>query len=269
MGLQKVEATKVTWYLKYITEKDPEKWVRLADPTSLKRMVQLVEPASTDMVCDTGCGKGNASIAIAEHVRKVIAIDVQAGQAEAIRGSGCANIEFIPGDALEVLKQQPDEQFNVLICRAALHHFSNKSEFMSEAYRVLETNGRLYLMDPVMSPELLLFWNVISRIAETDYQDYCSPEEMMQLILSAGFCVHYRGEFGFPRNMRQWIDSKICAVNSGGEEIDNDLVSHLRKTIWHSVMNLPPALQNELHLNRNSKEGWFAYNCFEILAVKE
>lgn len=247
-------------------QKDKEKWDALADKKSLLRMCHLLEPQENEIVCDVGTGKGNAALCISPFVDKVLAIDVVSPGEEVFKGK---NIDFLLHNMDEGILPRDDQSQDIVICRAALHHFEQKQRFFQESYRVLRPGGRLYIMDPIMSDQLRTAWSIISRIAESDYRDYCTEQELLGGIIGCGFDIRYKGEFLFPRILRDWLNTKINLMDSAGKEMNNPFVDHIRKTIWDIVFYLfDEPLQEELHLNKQSTDGWFAYNCIEVVAVK-
>jgi SAM-dependent methyltransferase len=253
----------------YMDFMDEEKWKGLADEASLRRMCELVEARPDDVVCDAGTGMGNVARVLAPKVAEVVAIDVEAGREAVIGKLRLPNVRFVSADLDDGRIPGEDSAYSVLVCRAALHHIGNKAGFFAECGRVLRPGGRLYIMDPVMSPDLRLAWSIISRIAEKDYRAYCTPEELYGGLAQAGFDIAYRGEFLFPRRLDDWIKSKINKVDADGREVPDEFVAHVRKTIWDVVHDLFPAnLRTELHFDDTTPEGWFAYNCVEVVAIK-
>ena len=242
-----------------------DKWSALADKRGLERMCFLLDPADSEEVCDVGTGRGAACGAIARHTRRVVTFDV-ADQGPHIAKLGLPNVEFRRADLSPGDLPCEDASFDIIICRAALHHLADKARFLQEAFRVLRVGGRLYIMDPVMSPELRLAWSVMSRITERDYKSYVTEEELFGGIKGAGLGLSYVGRFLFPRSLKQLIDERLPEVDANK---DNDFVSHVRKSVWESVHQLfSSEMHDELHLSLNSPEGWFAYNCVELIAHK-
>lgn len=249
-----------------IQRKDQRKWDQLADAASLARMRSLIDPQERETVCDVGTGKGNAALCISPFVDRVLAIDVVTPEVGVFKGK---NIDFLLFDMDKGILPMDDLSQDIVICRAALHHFEQKQKFFQEAYRVLRPGGRLYIMDPIMSEQLRMAWSIISRIAESDYRDYCTEKELLGGVIECGFDIRYKGEFLFPRVLQDWINTKINLIDSAGKEVINPFVNHVRKTIWDVVFNLfDEPLQKELHLDKQSTDGWFAYNCIEIVAHK-
>lgn len=131
---------------------------QLADPESLRRMVHLIDPKDGDVVCDTGAGKGNVSMALAPKVTKVLAFDITDFCSRAFKEKGLKNVEF----------KQADLSDGTIPC-------SDGSEF----------------------------------------------------------------------------------------------AEHVKRSIWEMVFKwFPEPLQQELHLQPENDEGWFSYNCIELVPRK-
>ena len=251
---------------------DAHKWRALADQEMLDRFVRQAQPRSTDVALDAGTGKGNTAIALAPHVQKVIAIDpdpemIKTARAAAEKKS-ITNIHFKVG-AVEQQLDEPEDSFDIVTCRAALHHFPDKGAFLAEARRVLCPSGKLCIMDPVVSSELRTIWTVLSRLGERDHNAYCTYEELMGLLALNGLEVRSMYPFLFERKLDDWIDGKVREVNEEGEEIHSEYVTYVRRRFREIVLEfMEPHLRDELHFHRRTGGSWFYYNCVEILAIK-
>lgn len=239
-----------------------DKWDALADTSALNRMCALLNPDASDKVLDVGTGKGYAAMALSPKVATVTAVDVVSDAESAFTRAGLSNVRFLRRDLNDGRIPFKSDSFDIVVCRAALHHLQDKSSFFADSFRVLRPHGRLYVMDPVMSPNLRLSWSILGRTLEKDYRGYCTPDELINNVEIARFDIQYCGEFLFPRSLRDWIDSKVG-------EMQSPLATRLRESAWNVVFDLlPKEMQSELHLDKGSKEGWFAYNCIELLAKK-
>jgi ubiquinone/menaquinone biosynthesis C-methylase UbiE len=119
------------------------------DKHVLKRVVELAQPQSQQVVLDVATGTGHTAFAIAPFVRKVIAVDVAIEML--IEGRklkverGISNVDFRLADVHEL--PFDDRSFDIVTCRRAAHHFGDVEKSLSEMKRVLANGGRLVIDD--------------------------------------------------------------------------------------------------------------------------
>lgn len=105
----------------------------------------LLDP--TLVVGDLGCGTGSLSMALAQHVAHVHAIDGSEAMLEAARERlrGQANVTVAHG-SLEALPLD-DGTLDVAVLMLVLHHVAEPLRVLKEARRVLRAGGRLLVAD--------------------------------------------------------------------------------------------------------------------------
>ena len=111
-----------------------------------------VEPLDADMITlDVACGAAHVAEQIAPHVRQVVGLDVTpallAVGADRLRQLGVANVLLQEGNAAAL--PFVDESFDLVVCRAALHHFTDPGQTVAEMARVCRANGRVAVVDMV------------------------------------------------------------------------------------------------------------------------
>src|SRR5262249_52949372 len=144
----------------YNAEVEEDKYARLAEPVALERMVTLLKPRSDESALDVGTGKGNAALKLAPLVREVTAIDYAPGTEVIFQNVPSGNCHYVRFDLTDGKLPFQDDSVGIVVCRAALHHIKSKRIFFEEAFRVLRLGGRLFIMDPVMSPNLRFAWSI-------------------------------------------------------------------------------------------------------------
>ncbi|MEW6617805.1 MAG: methyltransferase domain-containing protein [bacterium] len=116
---------------------------------SLELMVTWAEPKTTDIVLDIATGTGFTAFAFSPHVTKVVATDMTQAmleQAEKLsKERNLSNIEFKLAEAESL--PFGDNEFDIVTCRIAPHHFSSIEKFLSEAKRVVKSTGRILIAD--------------------------------------------------------------------------------------------------------------------------
>lgn len=119
---------------------------------SLARLLELTAPQPGWSVLDIATGAGHTAATLAPRVRSVIAGDMTMAmlQQAAIvsREQASSNIHLVQESATALA--HPDRVFDLVVCRIAAHHFPDPGAFVSEAARVLKTNGRLAVIDNVV-----------------------------------------------------------------------------------------------------------------------
>jgi SAM-dependent methyltransferase len=109
--------------------------------------IEPLEPHMT--VLDVACGAGHAADPLAPHVRSVVGVDLTRALldvgAQRLRDAGITNVLLQEGNA-EALPFV-DESFDIVFCRAALHHIGDPKRAVAEMVRVCRVGGRVVLMD--------------------------------------------------------------------------------------------------------------------------
>jgi ubiquinone/menaquinone biosynthesis C-methylase UbiE len=127
-----------------------------AQGASLARLVELVQPQAHWQVLDVATGAGHTALAFAPHVAHVTATDITpemlSTTAQLVAQKGLANITIQEADA-EALPFA-HQQFDLVTCRIAPHHFGDVDAFLGECWRVLQPGGLLAVVDNVVPGSL-------------------------------------------------------------------------------------------------------------------
>ncbi|TYQ16431.1 UNVERIFIED_CONTAM: excisionase family DNA binding protein [Acetivibrio alkalicellulosi] len=100
-------------------------------------------------VIDLGSGNGYISIAVAEYVKKVIAVDISKEMIKELkknaRSNGIKNIDTLESDGLEIPIE--DEAVDMVCANMYLHHIEQPEMAIKEINRVLKPQGLIFLSD--------------------------------------------------------------------------------------------------------------------------
>ena len=163
------------------------------DPQVLARLVELCAPQPEWSVLDIATGAGHTALALAPHVRSVVATDLtpeMLRQAEELRAQrGISNVTFRVAD----VHQLPfaDAAFQLVTCRLAAHHFSDITRALQEMRRVLCQPGRL-LIDDRSVPEddfVDTCMNALDRLHDESHVREYRPSEWTRMLEANGFVV--------------------------------------------------------------------------------
>lgn len=167
-----------------------------SDAQMLQHLVALVNPQPTWRVLDVATGTGHTALAFAPYVHEIVGIDLtprMLQEAEKLAAAqGITNIRFVEADIHELPFDDEtfdDEQFDLITCRRAAHHFSDIKEALFEMVRMLKPQGVL-LIDDRSVPEDDLVDSLMNRLDwlhdESHVREYRASE--WQVMLDALDC---------------------------------------------------------------------------------
>lgn len=126
-----------------------------AQGASLQRLVELTKPQRDWLVLDVSTGAGHTALTFAPLVARVTASDLTPEMLQAAERlaseRGITNVEFKPADALAL--PFPDNYFDLVTNRIALHHYADARKGISEMARVAKPGGLVALVDNIVPPD--------------------------------------------------------------------------------------------------------------------
>jgi ubiquinone/menaquinone biosynthesis C-methylase UbiE len=151
-------------------------------------LLAFVEPANEVDVLEVGCGTGHWLRFLGRGRGRRAGIDPSLEMLS--RGRGTAIGPLLVGARAEALPWA-DESFDRLFCINALHHFRNKTRFLTEAHRVLRPGGRLLIvgLDPHSTPLKWWVYDFFEGTLATDQARYPPSGEIRAAMSNAAF-VH-------------------------------------------------------------------------------
>jgi SAM-dependent methyltransferase len=111
---------------------------------------EWLEPLSPDWIAlDVACGAAHVAQEVAPRVRQVVGIDLTPAllglAAARLDAAGIGNVLLQEGDAAAL--PFTDGAFDLVVCRAALHHFPDPAVQVAEMARVCRPGGRVVVSD--------------------------------------------------------------------------------------------------------------------------
>jgi ubiquinone/menaquinone biosynthesis C-methylase UbiE len=190
---------------------------------SLPVLLELARPEETDQALDIATGTGHTAIAVAQHVRKAIGIDIAPKMLEQARrlatDQGRTNCEFIEGSAEKL--PLADGIFTLVTSRHAPHHFRNVALFLQEVRRVLAPGGRFVMSDQITPSRDLCDWvDHWERTRDTSHFRQRTVDQWRAEIATAGLrwvehrIVSYRLEFDW------WVRTAGCPDSTIAELVE-------------------------------------------------
>jgi SAM-dependent methyltransferase len=121
----------------------------ITDEQLLQRLVAAAHLYGSERVLDVATGPGYVAEAFARAAREVIGVDLTEAMlsiaTERTRQRGIRNIPFRVADVRNLPLDR--EQFDVVVCRLAVHHFEHPAQVLAEMVRVCRTFGTVLIED--------------------------------------------------------------------------------------------------------------------------
>jgi len=175
----------------------------------LKRLLELLEPRSSERALDVATGPGHTALALAPFVREVIGIDLTPEMAmpfaQAARERGLRNVRFLVGDAESL--PFPEGEFHLVTTRRAAHHFPRIARALAEMARVLKPGGRLGIADMVApeNPEAAQLFNALEAARDNSHVRAYTVEEWQGLIKEVGLSLLHLEAFEEEVAWPEWL----------------------------------------------------------------
>lgn len=191
-----------------------------AKGASLHRLVELLRPQPDWRVLDLATGAGHAAFTLAPLVASVVATDItpQMLQKTAVgaqeRGLTNLSVETADVDDLPF----GDQEFDVVTCRIAAHHFPDIGRFLAEAARVIKENGRLAIVDNIVPGSRLRgkkaqvqreagrYVNAFEKLRDPGHGRCLSLDEWMDAFVKAGLALDHAETLRKEMDFASWTD---------------------------------------------------------------
>ena len=181
----------------------------VADPVRIARLVEAIAPAPESRVLDVACGPGFLALAFGERCREAVGLDLtDAPLAIAERNRqerGLTNVRFQRGDADRL--PFADGEFDVAVCRLALHHIEEPGRVLRQMARVCRPQGKVAVEDLVSSEHRARgdYQNQFERLRDPSHTRALAASELLGLFTAAGLEIErlYSGEL--VQNLERWL----------------------------------------------------------------
>lgn len=148
--------------------------------------LEWLEPLSPDWTAlEVACGAAHVSEEIAPRVRQVVGIDLTRAlldlAAHRLAAAGIENVLLQEGDAGDL--PFLDGTFDLVACRAALHHFPDPDVQVAEMARVCRPGGRVVVSDTVApSDGDRESFDALHRIIDPSHVRCLTDDELSELM---------------------------------------------------------------------------------------
>ena len=154
-----------------------------------KEIVKRVMSLPGEKILDLGCGNGNI-ISLLKDKRKgdYYGADISAKMIQEAKKRLGPDVELKVADVVKLPYES--EMFDIIICNASFHHYTEPDKAAEEMKRVLKKGGVLILGDPTLPGELMI--KIInSRLKDSNSGDYriYGKKEIIPLFQAHDFSV--------------------------------------------------------------------------------
>jgi ubiquinone/menaquinone biosynthesis C-methylase UbiE len=162
----------------------------ITDAERISRLINAINPSPDSRALEIATGPGHVAMALAARCREVVGIDLTpAPLAIANRLSrerGVTNVRFQLGEADRLAFA--DGEFDLVVCRFAVHHFENPPAIVGEMVRVCRPGGIVAIEDVFASeqPARAAYYNRIERLFDTSHTNALPLSELAALMGRAG-----------------------------------------------------------------------------------
>jgi SAM-dependent methyltransferase len=196
-------------------------------------IVERLSPAPDEQGLDVAAGAAHLARALAPHMRHVTAMDLtpqmlRQGQRLA-EAAGVRNVAFAVGDAAAL--HWLDSQFDLVVCRLAVHQVADPTAMVAEMVRVTRPGGRVGITDMIADddPVTAAETNRLERLRDPSHGRTHTRQEIAALLRAAGAEVaevvtrdhpldleDWMQRTGTPAGARQEIRARLAAELDGG-----------------------------------------------------
>jgi len=175
---------------------------------SLERLVALTSPQKNWDALDIATGGGHVAYIFAPHVRRVWATDITQEMLDLVKAEahkrGLTNIRTAYAKA-EALPFE-DQNFDLVTCRIAPHHFDSIPEFLAEVHRVLKPEGIFAVVDNVVPlGSVGDYVNALERFRDPSHLRAWTMDEWRSALKKHGFAIAHEEQIYKKMEFQSWV----------------------------------------------------------------
>lgn len=180
--------------------------IQTKDEKHLNKIIESLDLNDGYKVLDLGTGSGYLSFSIAENSPncQIVGLDIVVNtlekNREKVSEQKLKNLTFISYDGINF--PFPDNTFDVIVTRYALHHFPEIKKSFKEISRVLKPGGQLFISDPTPNEDdKFHFIDKYMQMKDDGHIKFYTKDEFNELANSSGFKLerYFNTKIRFPR----------------------------------------------------------------------
>ena len=162
---------------------------------------------------DFACGTGEFAIFCSKSGNRVIGIDIAEKMIEFAKNISSsteqANIDFFCDDVENV--NQPDNTFDVVTCRSAMHHMSSYKNVFKEMIRCSKPGGKICIQDMISheNKHVDQYFEKFEQLVDISHNKTLSKQSMVELFLDNDIKVLDQVEGQLEHDLYEYIGHAI------------------------------------------------------------
>jgi SAM-dependent methyltransferase len=201
----------------------------------LEWIVEQLAPANGELVLDVAAGAAHLGRALAPHAAHVSALDLtpemlRQGQRLAA-AQGLRNIAFLVGNATAL--PCTEHQFDLVVCRLALHQVADPASVVREMLRVTRPTGRIGITDMIADddPVIAAETNRLERLRDPSHNRTLTVAEIRGLLTDNGASITATARRDHALDLEDWMSrsgTPSPARSAIRERLDQELAGGQR-----------------------------------------
>ena len=186
--------------------------------SGLDRLLDIVRPQPHWRVLDVATGGGHTALLFAPRVASVVASDLTPEMLKAAErhlcSRGATNVTFELADAENLPFEA--EQFDLVTCRLAAHHFPAPMRFMYHAVRVLRPGGVILVQDQMVpdDPVAAAFINEFERLRDPSHKEALQRARWQGLLEEVGLTIRNVVTLAQRHGLADWAERQGCSSDT-------------------------------------------------------
>ncbi|HKN00554.1 MAG TPA: methyltransferase domain-containing protein [Candidatus Binataceae bacterium] len=207
---------------------------QIKDRDRISKLLAQVAPAPDARVLDVASGPGHVSLAFAAVCREVVGVDLTEAPLkiaeQARQDRGIANARFQLGDVDHI--PFDDGEFDVVVCRFAVHHFDKPRKVIAEMARTCRIGGTVAIQDLISSenPDRAEYYNRFEKLRDTSHTRALPLSELVRVMGSVGLEMMRFSSDQFDNPVERWLKTSQTPPDRAAQAramIERDLIEDL------------------------------------------
>jgi SAM-dependent methyltransferase len=180
----------------------------LTERAPIQRIIDATGADATKLALDLACGPGIVTAELAAVAGEVVAFDLTpemlAKARERCSKANLQNVTYKEGSATQL--PFPENHFDVVVTRAAIHHFQEPRRVLGEVMRVMK-KGAILVVGDVVSSELAeksALQNAIEILRDPSHVRMYPASELASLVQGSGLKIEKQDSWDQPRAFEEW-----------------------------------------------------------------